>query len=167
MQAIVLTALVVGCGKSMTTAPRTDPPAGGGTGSGTGGGRGGNPYGGTGGNPYGGTGGDVGRGTGGSPASSSVTVTVGNDFFRSDRNGSANMAVDTIPAGGTVTWTWSNTGSVPHSVESVAAPSFASSDIETGTGNTYRQTFTTPGTYRYNCAIHGDAMTGVVVVTAP
>jgi plastocyanin len=28
-------------------------------------------------------------------------------------------------------------------------------------------TFTTPGTYRYNCAVHGNQMTGVVVVKAP
>jgi plastocyanin len=28
-------------------------------------------------------------------------------------------------------------------------------------------TFTAPGKYRYNCAIHGDQMTGVIVVKAP
>jgi plastocyanin len=65
-----------------------------------------------------------------------------------------------------VTWKWVNTGSVPHSVESVPAPSFASSTVQAGSGTTYQQTFTTPGKYRYNCAVHGDLMTGVVVVLA-
>jgi plastocyanin len=160
LQAIVVTALAAGCGGgSMTTAPTTNPPAGGGTGSGgygDGGGAGGQG---------GGTGGMSG-GTGGIPISNAVTITVGTDFFRSDRNGSVNAAVDTIPAGGTVTWTWTNTASVPHSIQSVATPSFTSSAIETGSGSTYQQTFTTPGTYRYNCAVHGDLMTGVVVVAA-
>jgi len=32
----------------------------------------------------------------------------------SSYNGTMNPAVDTIPVGGTVTWTW--TGSLPHSV---------------------------------------------------
>jgi len=31
--------------------------------------------------------------------------------------------------------------------------------------STYEVTFALPGTYRYNCAIHGNLMTGVVVVT--
>jgi plastocyanin len=155
MRAIVITALIVGCGGgSMTTAPGT-----GGGGGGTGGG------GAVGGGTGGGTGGDVGGGNGGGSASSSATVTVGNDFFRSDQDGSVNGAVSTIHAGGTVTWRWTNTGSVPHSVQSLGTPGFASSAIESATGSTYQQTFTTPGTYRYNCAVHGDLMTGVVIVT--
>lgn len=163
MQAIVVTALIAGCGGgSMATAPGTNSPYGGGTGGSTGGGTGGA----MGGNGGGTGGGAVGGGTGGGTTSNAVTVTVGNDFFRSDRNGTANTAIDTIPAGGTVTWKWVNTASVPHSVESVPAPSFASSAVQTGSGSTYQQTFTTPGTYRYNCAVHGDLMTGVVVVLA-
>lgn len=164
MQAIVLTALIVGCGGgSMATAPSTNPPAGGGAGSGTGGGT----YGGSGGNTGGGGGGSPSPAPAPVPASSAVTITVGNDFFRSDRNASANTAVDTIPAGGTVTWKWANTGFVPHSVQSLATPSFTSSEIETGSGSSYQLTFTTPGTYRYDCAVHGDLMSGIVVVTAP
>jgi plastocyanin len=159
MQAMVITALIAGCGGgSMTTAPSSNPPAGGGTGSGTGG-NGGSQGGGA-------TGGDMGGGSGGGAGSGSATVTVGNDFFRSDVDGSANPATVTIRAGSTVTWRWGNTGSVPHSVQSTGTPSFTSSAVETGSGSTYQQTFTTPGTYRYNCAIHGDLMTGVVVVTA-
>jgi plastocyanin len=136
--------------------------ASGGAGTGGTGGTGGN-----GGSQGGGaTGGDMGGGSGGGAGSGSATVTVGNDFFRSDVDGSANPATVTIRAGSTVTWRWGNTGSVPHSVQSTGTPSFTSSAVETGSGSTYQQTFTTPGTYRYNCAIHGDLLTGVVVVTA-
>ncbi len=151
VQAIVITALAAGCGSGSTpTAPTTA--AGGGAGGPYGGGTGG------------GTDGGMNGGTG-TPVSGSVTITVGNDFFRSDRNGSANTAVDTVHAGGTVTWKWNNTASVPHSVQSVSSPAFTSSVIQSGDGSTYQQTFTAPGTYRYNCAVHGDLMTGIVVVT--
>jgi plastocyanin len=156
VQAIVITTLAAGCGGgSMATAPTTNPPAGNGSGSGAGGG-----YGGSTGGMTGGSGG----GSGSVPVSNTLAITVGNDFFRSNRNGSANTAVDTVRAGGTVTWTWSNTASTPHSVQSIDSPSFTSSGIQTGSGSTYQQTFSTPGTYRYNCAVHGNLMTGVVVV---
>lgn len=92
------------------------------------------------------------------------TVTVGNDFFQSGHNGSTNPAVDTIPAGTMVTWTWTNTGSTAHSVHSEGTTSFASSTILSGSGKTYSVTFTTPGTYQYDCAVHGQAMSGRIVV---
>ncbi|HXG44559.1 MAG TPA: cupredoxin domain-containing protein [Gemmatimonadales bacterium] len=101
------------------------------------------------------------RGAGGGAAGA---VEVGNILFRSSRNGSCNPAVDTIPAGGTVTWTWTGTGSVSHSVRSQGTPSFTSSVIQAGNGITYMVQFNTPGTYRYDCAVHGSAMTGRVVV---
>jgi plastocyanin len=142
---VLLTALLVGCGGSMATAPGGGPPSGGGDGGG---------------------GGSMGGGGGSGPTSGAVTVSVGNNFFRSDRNGSVNSAVDTIVAGSKVTWKWVNTAAVPHNVESVGMPGFTSGGVETGNGSTYELTFTSPGTYRYNCAIHGDLMTGVVVVTA-
>ena len=111
-------------------------------------------------------GGHTGGGTGAGDPSGSVTVSVGTNFFRSGRNGSVNAAVDTIPVGGKVTWRWAGAGSVPHNVASVGMPGFTSGTIMTGDGSTYDVTFTSPGTYRYNCAIHGNLMTGVVVVTA-
>jgi plastocyanin len=106
-----------------------------------------------------GGGGMVGGGNGGGPVGS-VTVGTGIQFV-SGHNGSTNPAVDTIPVGGTVTWTWS--GSLPHSVQSVGSASFASSSTLTGSG-TYGVQFTTAGTYQYNCAVHGAAMTGTIVV---
>jgi len=88
-------------------------------------------------------------------------VTVGpNVEFVSSHNGSQNPAVDTIPVGGTITWTWS--GALLHSVQSVGSTSFASSS--TKTAGTYAVTFSTAGTYQYDCAVHGSAMRGTVVV---
>jgi plastocyanin len=110
----------------------------------------------------GGGGGNGGGGGGATPTTAAVTV--GNIFFKSVRNGSSNAAVDTVAAGGTVTWTWATTGSVPHSVESEGSPSFTSSAILTGSGKTYQVTFTAPGTYQYDCAVHGTMMTGRIVV---
>src|SRR5882724_10858816 len=107
---------------------------------------------------YGGTG-MYGGGGGGGPVGS---VTAGPSIqFVSGHNGSTNAAVDTIAIGGTVTWTW--TGSLPHSVQSVGSPSFTSSSTKTGSG-TYAVRFDAPGTYRYDCAVHGQLMTGTIVV---
>jgi len=99
---------------------------------------------------------------GGGPVGS---VLVGSGVrFTSGHNGSANPAVDTIPAGATVTWTWR--GSLPHSVRSVGSPGFTGSGILTGAG-TYEVTFATPGVYHYDCGVHGQAMTGTIVVLGP
>jgi hypothetical protein len=91
---------------------------------------------------------------------------VGDIFFTSVRNGSSNPAVDTVAVNGTVTWTWAAGETLPHSVQSTGSPSFTSSAVQTGPGSTYQFTFTTPGTYQYDCAIHGTMMTGTIVVLA-
>ena len=106
-------------------------------------------------------GGPTGQGAGGGPVG---TVKVGNILFESGHNGTRNPAQDTVAAGQTVTWTWTNTGSTPHSVRSQGSPGFPSSATLTGNGMTFSQTFDTPGTYRYDCAVHGSAMSGIVVV---
>jgi plastocyanin len=100
------------------------------------------------------------RGIGGSPVGQ---VTVGDTFFRSARNGSQNPAVDTIAAGSSVTWTW-NGGS--HSIQSIGvSPAvFRNSVVLTGANSTYSVTFRKPGTYLYQCGVHGSAMTGSIVV---
>ena len=94
------------------------------------------------------------------------TTNVGDIFFTSALNGSSNPAVDTVAVNGTVTWTWATTESLPHSVQSVGSPSFTSSAIQTGSGSTHHFTFTAPGTYQYDCAVHGQLMTGRIVVLA-
>lgn len=83
-------------------------------------------------------------------------VEVGNDFFQ--------PAAIQVSPGTTVTWTWTNTGAIQHSVESTGSPSFTSSAILTGNGMTHEFEFTQAGTYTYQCAVHGAAMTGTVVV---
>jgi plastocyanin len=69
--------------------------------------------------------------------------------------------VDTIPVGGTVTWTW--TGPLAHGVQSLGATSFPSSGLKTGSG-THAVRFTARGTYQYDCLEHGTAMRGTIVV---
>jgi plastocyanin len=98
------------------------------------------------------------------PAPTTAAVTVGDIFFKSGHNGSSNPAVDTVAVNGTVTWTWATTENLPHSVQSMGSPSFTSSAILTGAGTTYAFKFTTPGTYQYECAVHGAMMTGTIVV---
>ena len=96
------------------------------------------------------------------PAPAMAAVSVGNIFFRSDRNATVNPSVDTVRAGGTVTWTWVAAGL--HSVESTGSPAFTSSNELSAEGTQVAVKFDTPGTYTYLCSIHGDAMTGRVVV---
>jgi len=112
----------------------------------------------------GGTGGNTGGNTGGTPASGDVAVIVGNNFMKSGHNGSVNPAVDTVAAGGSVTWTWTNTGSVPHGIQSLGSPIFRNSTVLTGNGSTYRVTFNTAGIYQYDCVVHGAMMSGTIVV---
>ena len=99
-------------------------------------------------------------GGGGGPVGN---VTVGNIFFRSVHNGSQNPAVDTIAAGDSITWAWNAAGS--HSIQSTGLPGiFRNSVVMSGANDTYTVTFRNPGTYTYDCAIHGAAMTGRIVV---
>jgi plastocyanin len=99
-------------------------------------------------------------------APATAAVNVGDIFFTSALNGSSNPAVDTVAVNGTVTWTWVAGDVLPHSVQSLGSPSFTSSGILSGPGNTYQFTFTAPGTYQYDCAVHGQLMTGSIVVVA-
>ena len=94
--------------------------------------------------------------TGSTAPDPATGVSVGNNFF--------DPASRTVSAGATVTWTWVNTGAISHSVESVGTPSFTSSPILSGSGQTYSVTFNTPGTYEYQCVVHGAAMAGTIIV---
>jgi len=105
-----------------------------------------------------------GNDSGGAPMNGDVGVIVGNNFMRSARNGSINPAVDTVAVGGSVTWTWTNTGSVAHGIQSLGSPVFRNSTILTGDGKTYRVTFNRAGTYQYDCQVHGTMMSGTLVV---
>lgn len=80
------------------------------------------------------------------------TVSVGNNFFDPS---SLSVPVNTI-----VTWVW-NSGGVAHNI--------LFEDTETSgnrTSGEYARTFTSAGTYDYLCSIHGQAMSGALIVTA-
>src|SRR5439155_27136820 len=108
-------------------------------------------------------GGGAGAG-GGAPFGSVIVGNTGQIVFISAHNITANPAVDTVAVGGTVTWTCTNNLGVSHTVQSQGSTAFASSPIMSGSGQTYAVTFTAPGTYQYDCAVHGTAMTGTIVV---
>jgi plastocyanin len=100
-------------------------------------------------------------GGGGGPAGD---VIVGNTFYKSAHNGSQNPAVDTIAAGDSVTWVWNAAGS--HMIQSTGTAStiFRNSIVLSAATSKYTVTFKNPGTYPYQCGVHGAAMTGVIVV---
>lgn len=108
--------------------------------------------------------GPTGQGGGGGGGGAVGTVKVGNIFFESGHNGTSNPAQDTVAVGQAVTWTWTLTGAIPHSVRSQGTPGFAGSNELTGSGMTFSHTFDTPGTYHYDCAVHGSRMSGTIVV---
>lgn len=99
------------------------------------------------------------------PAPATAAIVVENNAFRSQLNGTDNPARDTVAVGGTVTWTWTSTGSVPHNVNSTGGggSTWPGSGLLQGDGVTYSHTFTQAGTYSYNCVIH-DTMSGTLVV---
>ncbi len=112
--------------------------------------------------PYGG--GAGGGGGGGGPVGSVAVGNSGQIVFISAHNGTANPAVDTVAVGDTVTWTWTNNQGISHSIQSQGPTAFASSPIMSGNGQRYAVKFAAPGTYPYDCAVHGTAMRGTIVV---
>jgi plastocyanin len=78
----------------------------------------------------------------------------------------------TIAAGGSVTWTW--VGSNQHSTTSCTGsgcsgtPNGSWDSGEKSSGSFFHSaTFSTPGTYKYFCTVHGSGMKGVVRVVSP
>jgi plastocyanin len=90
-----------------------------------------------------------------------ASVDVGNILFRSARNASTNPAMDTVAAGGTVTWTWTEIGS--HGLR-FDDPAFPASPEASAVGSQHSVTFPAPGSYTYDCTIHGPIMNGRIVV---
>jgi plastocyanin len=98
------------------------------------------------------------------PAPSAITIQVGPGTTFAP-------VVDTVAAGGTVTWSWP-ANSVGHSVTSTGPTSFVSDPAGISNGaKTYGPiTFITPGTYFYYCEAHGapgnppTGMSGTIVV---
>lgn len=79
-------------------------------------------------------------------------VAVGDNFY--------SPSSKTVPANTTVTWMWN--GEAPHDIQfndNVHAPT-----ATRASGGTYARTFTAAGTYSYFCTIHGQGMSGTVIV---
>ena len=97
--------------------------------------------------------------SGQSTAPISAGISIGDFFFRSNRNLSQGPAVDTVAVGGTVTWSW--IGVAPHNVTANGTPTFAGSGTQTG--GTFQSVFGVAGAYAYLCSIH-PSMQGTIVV---
>jgi plastocyanin len=65
----------------------------------------------------------------------------------------------TVSAGTAVTFQW-NDGAVQHTIFPEPPATIPSNPTPAAAPHSYVVTFTTPGTYRYYCSIHGDAGTG-------
>ena len=91
-----------------------------------------------------------------SPASNAVKV-------------DANASIKFVPADVTVKVgqpiIWTVIGATPHSVKASSGATFDSGTLNQG--QTFTQTFSTPGTIKYFCTIHGAAaMSGTITVTS-
>jgi len=77
----------------------------------------------------------------------------------------------TIKAGETVTWTVTKAITAPHSVtsgspgDSNAGSVFDSKFTLVNNGDTFKFTFSNPGTYPYYCQVHPTTMKGTITVT--
>ncbi|MGZ4213954.1 MAG: cupredoxin domain-containing protein [Actinomycetota bacterium] len=66
----------------------------------------------------------------------------------------------TVKAGQAVTWM--NSSGFPHTVTFDSGPAF---DQQLPDGSSVSRTFSTAGTFKYHCTIHGQSMSGTIVVT--
>jgi plastocyanin len=83
----------------------------------------------------------------------SSTITVNSNFFA--------PAHDTIPAGGTVKWSWLDG---PHNVTQSTGPTTFQPSLDLSAGGTFGPlVLTVAGTYTYHCTIHS-GMNGTIVV---
>ena len=93
--------------------------------------------------------------TGPGPAPAQITVSMRDNFFQ--------QRVDTVAAGGTVTWR--NDGNNPHTSTSDAGVWDSGS---VASGGTFARQFTQAGSFPYFCTFHGQAggvgMAGTIVV---
>ena len=89
-------------------------------------------------------------------------LTNGPFAFISSQNHTTSPAVDTIPAGRTMTWTLEFDYD-QHGVASVGQPAFEGGDFPYTAVPTISVTFTTPGTYHY-ADPYWPGTTGIVVV---
>jgi len=114
--------------------------------------------------------GEAGSGARQADAQETVSVAVG-DFFFCDPSLAPGACQTVVSAGDSVTWEY-RTGSEGHTVthcgDSCDAPTDSPLWDSGGLspGQTFSHTFSEPGTYRYLCRFHPDAMRAVVLVEA-
>jgi plastocyanin len=94
----------------------------------------------------------VGAGCGDSTSPGGNSVSVEDNLFDPDAL--------TVAAGATVTWTWN--GATAHNVTWQGAGAPAPSPTQSS--GTYSRTFSSAGTFNYQCSIHGASMSGTVTV---
>jgi LPXTG-motif cell wall-anchored protein len=86
------------------------------------------------------------------------SVSIGDNFY--------DPSSTTVSVGDTVTWT--NHGQAPHSVTAQNGSFDSSPNCPSGdcleNGESYSHTFNSAGTFAYFCRVHGQAMSGTVVV---
>lgn len=70
---------------------------------------------------------------------------------------------DTVHVNNYATWVWDPTNTNNHGVHWLTGPSLPGDSPTQSTGS-YQVYFTTPGTYTYNCIVHGALMPGTIVV---
>lgn len=94
------------------------------------------------------------------PTSTSTSITVANNSF--------GPASTSVPVGSTVTWNWDSCGDNGYGQTTCVMHSVVFDDGSTSggaqDGGSWQRAFSTVGTYKYHCGVHGAAMSGEVVV---
>jgi plastocyanin len=93
------------------------------------------------------------------PGSTSNAVSVTNNYF--------DPTTTTVAANTRVTWTWNSCAGDGYGGQTCASHDILFDDGTTSgsqSGGTWSRTFTTAGTYKYHCSVHGSSMAGTIVV---
>jgi plastocyanin len=91
--------------------------------------------------------------------STSTAISVGNNYF--------DPSTTTIAVGSKVTWTWNSCGGDGYGGQTCVAHSIVFDDGAASgsqSDGSWSRTFTTAGTFKYHCAVHGAAMAGTITV---
>jgi len=109
--------------------------------------------------------------TGASSAQSTTNIEV-DDFYFCDSSHQGNICDTTVNAGDTVTWT-NMAAATTHTVTqcdssfTTCPPSGGFDAGNLSPGQSFSQTFNTPGTFEYHCNFHPTMMMGRITVVAP
>ncbi len=100
------------------------------------------------------------------PVSNTPTIGSGTVTMVNLQNNTFSPSSVTITAGSIVRWNWVN-GFHSTTSGNCCTPNGIWNSGTSGTvGRTFDHTFSTPGTFPYYCVVHGQMMTGQVIVTA-